>query len=269
MKVVMIGSGWLTSQLAVRLQADGHQVWLTSRSAEKSFEISKNYGSFVLDLAKKTELTAELNAVFQHAVVICAVPASRTDGVGYYNALANLAALMLQSGVLACIHCSTTGIYQGLAGEVDEQSQLQLSDPRVSLLAQAELVLADAVPCCTLRLAGLIGPGRHPARFLSGKASSGAEVAVNMVHNDDIADAVSAILRQQLWPELYNLSCPEFCAKGQFYQRACELAALPLPLFDGEVKQGENRRVSSKKSQAIPGFSYRFYSALDALPFCS
>ena len=147
---------------------------------------------------------------------------------------------------------------------------MQLADPRIELLAVGERLLRVAVPCCTLRLAGLIGPGRHPARFLSGKQAGAADVAVNMVHSSDICAAVSAIVQQQLWPELYNLSSPAFCSKAEFYLTACELASLPAPVFEPQnAAATPGRRVISAKSKGIAGFSYQFDSALSALPFCS
>jgi len=269
MKILVIGAGWLGTQLATQLKADGHELWLSSRSAAKSSVVTEQFGHFVLDLGQSVRPTAELTSLFQDAVVICTVPASRTDGEGYTRAVAQLANLMKQLGALSCIHLSSTGIYEGLVGEVNEQSLLHLADPRIELLAVGEQLLRVAVPCCTLRLAGLIGPGRHPARFLSGKQAGAPDVAVNMVHSSDICAAVSAIVEQQLWPEVYNLSSPEFCSKAEFYLTACELASLPMPVFDPKSAAPQSRRVSSAKSQTIAGFSYQFESALAALPFCS
>lgn len=270
MKILVIGAGWLGTQLATQLKADGHELWLSSRSASKSSVVTEQFGHFVLDLAQSVRPTPELEAMFKDALIICTVPASRTDGDGYTRAVTQLATLMKHCGSSACIHLSSTGIYEGLYGEVDEQSQLQLADPRIELLAGAEQLLKRAVPCCTLRLAGLIGPGRHPARFLSGKQAGAADVAVNMVHSSDICAAVSAIVHQQLWPELFNLSSPAFCSKAEFYLTACELASLPAPEFEAKnAKASQSRRVISAKSQSIAGFSYQFDSALSALPFCS
>ena len=269
MKILVIGAGWLGTQLATQLKADGHELWLSSRSASKSSVVTEQFGHFVLDLAQSVRPTAELASLFKDALILCTVPASRSDGEGYIRALTQLATLMKQLGAAACIHLSSTGIYEGLTGNVDEKSQLQLADPRIALLDTGEKLLAAAVPCCTLRLAGLIGPGRHPARFLSGKQAGAADLAVNMVHSSDICIAVSAIVQQQLWPELFNLSCPEFCSKAEFYLTACELASLPAPLFEPNSTATPSRRVLSAKSQTITGFHYQFESALAALPFCS
>lgn len=269
MKILVIGAGWLGTQLATQLKEDGHELWLSSRSATKSSAVAEQFNHFVLDLGQSVRPTTELESLFKDALIICTVPASRSDGESYTRAVAQLATLMKQLGSVACIHLSSTGIYEGLSGDVDEKSQLQLADPRIELLAVGEQLLRVAVPCCTLRLAGLIGPGRHPARFLSGKQAGAADVAVNMVHSSDICSAVSAIVQQQLWPELFNLSSPAFCSKAEFYLTACELASLPAPVFESINTTTQSRRVISAKSQAIAGFSYQFDSALSALPFCT
>lgn len=270
MKILVIGAGWLGTQLATRLKSDGHELWLSSRSAAKSSVVAEQFGHFVLDLAQSIRPTPELESLFKDALVICTVPASRSDGEGYLRAVAQLASLMKLLGASACIHLSSTGIYEGLQGDVDEQAQLHLADPRIELLAVGEQLLKVAIPCCTLRLAGLIGPDRHPARFLSGKPAGDPQSAVNMVHSSDICAAVSAIVQQQLWPELFNLASPAYCSKAEFYLTACELASLPAPVFDAKNPAApQSRRVNSAKSQSIAGFSYQFDSALAALPFCS
>lgn len=270
MKILVIGAGWLGTQLATQLKADGHELWLSSRNVTKSSVVAEQFGHFVLDLAQSVRPTTELESLFKDALIICTVPASRTDGDGYTRAVAQLATLMKNCGALACIHLSSTGIYEGLTGEVDEQTELLLTDARIEVLAAAEQLINKAVPCCTLRLAGLIGPGRHPARFLSGKQAGLADVAVNMVHSSDICAAVSAIVQQKLWPELFNLSSPAFCSKAEFYLTACELASLPAPEFEPKnTAAAPGRRVLSAKSQKIAGFSYQYESALAALPFCS
>jgi len=273
MKILVIGAGWLGTQLAAQLKADGHELWLSSRNSTKSTALSEQFKHFVLDLAQSVRPTAELEALFKDALIICTVPASRSDGDAYLRALAQLATLMKNMGAVACIHLSSTGIYEGLSGDVDEQSPLQLTDPRIQLLASGEKLLKAAVPCCTLRLSGLIGQDRHPARFLSGKQAGEPNVPVNMIHSLDICAAVSAIVQHKLWPELYNLSSPDFCSKAEFYLTACELVALEAPVFSAATAlsaQGSSaRRVLSTKSQSIPGFSYKFSSALQALPFCT
>lgn len=271
MKILVIGAGWLGTQLATQLQAEGHELWLSSRNATKSTVLSEQFNHFVLDLAQSVRPTPELEALFEGALIICTVPASRSDGEAYLRALAQLATLMKNLGALACIHLSSTGIYEGLSGDVDEQSPLQLTDPRIELLASGEKLLNAAIACCTLRLSGLIGQDRHPARFLSGKQAGEPNAPVNMVHSLDICAAVSSIVQHQLWPELYNLSSPDLCSKSEFYLTACELVSLEAPVFVAQASGPARnaRRVLSTKSQGIPDFSYRFSSALQALPFCT
>ena len=133
MKILVIGAGWLGTQLATQLKTDGHELWLSSRSTTKSSAVAEQFGHFVLDLGQSVRPTAELESLFKDALIICTVPASRSDGESYTRAVAQLATLMKQLGAVACIHLSSTGIYEGLSGEVDEQSQLQLADPRIDL----------------------------------------------------------------------------------------------------------------------------------------
>lgn len=72
-----------------------------------------------------------------------------------------------------------------------------------------------------LRLAGLVGPGRHAGRFLSGKKQvKGAHQSVNLVHLDDVifsCDRATACSNEG--GRLYNLCAPIHPKKKDFYSR--------------------------------------------------
>lgn len=266
MKIIMLGCGWLGQQLLPLLQQDGHQLIVTRQSAAAVQQLPGTVQGVVLSLPLSEPITAELQALFQQAVVICSLtPGWRKQaGAGYLAALESLAALMQTAGSLACIHFSSTGVYQGLSGEVDESTPLQLSDAKVQLLVQGEQIVRAAVPTCTLRLGGLFGPGRHPANFLRSGVIDEPDAAVNMVHSSDVLAAVQQIVRQQAWPALFNLCCPVRASRQQFYQQA--RASLALDALQIGVAQGHNQRrvLSDQIGRQLP-FQFRYASALDAL----
>ena len=58
-----------------------------------------------------------------------------------------------------------------------------------------------------LRLAGLVGPGRHPGRF-AGKTAPDGEHGVNLVHLEDVIGAITLLLQAPKGGHIYNICAP-------------------------------------------------------------
>lgn len=268
MKIIIVGCGWLGQQLALPLQQDGHQLYVTRRSADVLTNLPTAMSGFVLDL-RQPDLTQNQQALalFHDALVLCAIPPGRGEtGNNYQTSLQNLYQLMVQAKSTAVIHFSSTGIYQGCTGKVDESSELCSQHPRVLLLYAGEQALQQFPHCITLRLAGLMGPGRHPGHSVAGKTLSNPDGAVNMVHALDILEAVRTLIADNTWLSgLYNLSCPAPITREEFYLRAAELAQTEMTFICDAT---QSRRVLAEKFSLRFDFKYRFSSAIDALTYC-
>jgi nucleoside-diphosphate-sugar epimerase len=84
-----------------------------------------------------------------------------------------------------------------------------------------------------LRLAGLIGPGRHPGHFFAGKVNVPNPYApVNLVHLDDVITVTSKIIDLKLESDVCNLCSEVHPERHQFYTRMTEEIGLVKPLFD-------------------------------------
>ncbi|MDP2714923.1 NAD(P)H-binding protein [Rheinheimera sp.] len=264
MKIVIVGCGWLGQQLAAVLSSTGYQVYASRRSAAALADLPPGVTGITLDLNQAVVTDAALNSIFHAAVVICAIaPGRQQPGNNYVQSLQRLNAVMQQAGSRALLHFSSSGIYQGLDGDADETAELQLQHPRVQLLAGGEQALQQFGCCITLRLAGLMGPGRHPGRFVAGKTLPDPDAPVNMLHSNDIVAAVQSILAQPAFsPAIYNLCCPEPVSRRIFYQQAAVLAGSEVEFA---LHTDTQRRVNPQRFIAQYGFHYRYQSACDAL----
>ena len=269
MKIVIVGCGWLGMQLAEVLCAAGYQVYATRRSAQRLNELPDGVTPVLLDLSHLGVAPQVLTALAQ-AVVVCAIPPGLRSGDGgqYLQALQQLAVLMQRAGSQAVIHFSSSGIYQGLSGEVDETVALRTDLARVAALHAGEAILKAAMPACvTLRLSGLFGPGRAPGRFVAGKVLSGAGQPVNMLHAADACRAVLRLLDKQPLPlATYNLCSPLKVTREQFYQRAGAIANIPIRFSDEELM---SHSVSAKRFMSDFAFQYRFANPIDGLTYCN
>ncbi|MBZ9611220.1 NAD(P)H-binding protein [Rheinheimera maricola] len=265
MKVIVVGCGWLGSQLAQQLASEGHQVWATRRTVEALATLPAQVHGLVVDLTNIADITP-LQPVFDDAIVICAVaPGRHTEQSHYIAALQQLARLATTAGSRQLIHFSSTGIYQGLSGAVDEAAMLVQADTRVSLLLQGEQALQQFAPTLTLRLAGLMGPGRHPGRFITGRVLPDANGAINMVHVWDVIAAVMQVLAALPCEGIYNLSSPLMETRQAFYHAAAELALQTPASFSGG---DAGRKIVAGKFIQQFGFRYQFSQASAALIYC-
>lgn len=271
-KVVIVGCGWLGQQLGTVLAAQGFSVYGSRQSSAGLAELPEVIQPLLLKLPVAFA-DAALTAIVKDSWLICAIPpaARQQSPMQYAAQLQSLVELAMAAGVRGVIHCSSTGVYHGLSGDVDEQSPVQQSG-RGGLLLAAEQLLQQIPHCITLRLAGLIGPGRNPAKFGQGRALAGPDLPVNLVHAADIGRFVLMLLQRPAaevittTPEVYNLCCPDHPYKADFYQTAAVKAGLPTVVFTDAVEPA--RKVISTKSQQQTDFCYQFESPLQALSFC-
>ena len=268
MKVVIVGCGWLGAQLAIVLRDAGHQVFASRRQQQALADITQGVSPVLLDLST-AQVLPEVYTALHQAIVICAIPpGGRSGGTSQYQAvLTQLSLLMQQAGSRGVIHFSSSGIYQGLSGDVDEQASLQLDIERVAVLAQGEAILQRALPLCiTLRLAGLMGPGRHPGRFVIGKTLANPEGLINMLHAQDACAAVLRLLSEdQLQSAVYNLCSPDGVTRREFYQTAAKALGAALNFSDDSMIS--HRALAQRFIQRF-AFQYRFASPLAALTYC-
>ncbi|RVU40316.1 epimerase [Rheinheimera riviphila] len=287
-KVVIIGCGWLGQQLGTLLAAQGFLVYGSRQSSAGLAELPAEIQPLLLQLPLHV-LELELTGILKDSWLICAIPpaARQQSAADYAQQLQSLVEVATVAGVRGAIHCSSTGVYQGLSGDVDEQSllpnleqsELQSMEQspagntkpqncRAAALLEAEQILQQIPNCFTLRLAGLIGPGRNPARFGQGRTLSGPQLPVNLVHAADIGRFVLNLLTTTVAPhhQLFNLCCPEHPLKADFYHTAAVQAGLPPVSFSAADEPA--RRILSRRSQQQPGFEYQFLSPLQALTSC-
>jgi nucleoside-diphosphate-sugar epimerase len=169
-----------------------------------------------------------------------------------------ISAAKLRGQVERIIFISSTGIYQGLSGLVKEEDELELTVKKVSLLAKAEqTVLAFNSQASVLRLAGLVGPERHPGKFLlAKKVLSDAENKVNLIHQADAVGLILALLNKPKLAGIFNGVSDNHVSKQEYYQRAAQALELPLPEFAPSKVSVSNRVVCGDKAKTLLNYSF-------------
>jgi nucleoside-diphosphate-sugar epimerase len=247
--VGIVGCGWLGGALAHQLIAKGITV-LATRSNTDNAEQLKGQG---ID-AKVLSLPAEQALLNSHAIfkqqclVIAITPQFRQGRIDYADKVKQLIeSAKVTNCVEQIILLSSSAIYNGLSGQVDESIELDLSADKVSVLNDAEQAVLNFndnyhnqsndkpvnKKAYVLRLSGLVGPNRHPGKFLlNGRMLNNPQAIVNLIHQYDAVGLIQALLQSDIGGGVFNGVSSTKVTKKQYYQAAANALKLPMPNFE-------------------------------------
>jgi len=241
--VCILGCGWFGMPLAQALVRDGYSVNGSTTTPEKLERLSaEQIRPFLVDLSKDILPEDFLQGDF---LIINVPPRSRAGDVGEYLRQMNLTADKLRSSpVRRVIFISSTAVYPDLSRIVKEDD----ADASSGQYRAEGIFLNMKSPGTTvIRFAGLVGPGRHPGKFLSGKTTGGPTAPVNIIHLDDCVQIVRKSLKAKINEHIVFNACADLHpTKREFYSRMAELLSLPAPVFndsDTAFKIIDNSRV--------------------------
>jgi nucleoside-diphosphate-sugar epimerase len=232
-KVSILGCGWLGSSLAEDLIHDGVAVnGSTTTSGKLDALAAKDINPFLIDLS-----TAVPDEEFMDCdVLIIAVrPKLRKhDSDVYLRQMENAFTAVHGARPMHIVFVSSTSVYPDLNRVVDEND----ADGQ-SPIRKAENIFLRLKKQTTsvIRFAGLVGPGRHPGRFLSGKKVAGGTNPVNLIHLDDCVRIIRKVIELKR-PVIMNACADMHPSKQEFYIHASRLLDLPPPLFEDNTPSG-------------------------------
>jgi nucleoside-diphosphate-sugar epimerase len=256
----IIGCGWLGTALALNLLKNKTSVLATVTRDERVTALMKqNIKTKILVLPSAVESLSRHLVFSQQKLVICFPPQLKKGQQDYPEKISQIVAAAEKQGVKEIVLISTTSIYNGLSGKVSEQTPLNMSANKVDILNDAEQKLLNfSGKASIIRFAGLIGPDRHPGRFLSAKPYfANPKGVINLIHQQDAVGIIVALLKQKksysdeahqaTTLEIYNGASATHCSRKHFYQAAATAMGLPKPLFkDHELKDDESAVLSKE-----------------------
>lgn len=255
-KVSICGCGWLGLPLARHLAQRGIETWGSKQSSEQAGKLAEHgiHGvalSLPDTLAQPETLSLEIKQFLDTDLLVINVPPGRYEGAAdeLVAKVKLLSATARQVGCRRIVFISTTAVYGECQGVVDE-----LTVPRPDTLsAQAHYELEQYLlaewgsEAVILRLSGLIGPNRHPVRFLSGrKGIEHGKDKVNLIHQTDCIAAIEQLI--EYWPsqQVLHLAAPDHPSREDYYRQMAHIAGLPLPEFVESVERNSKVIDASK-----------------------
>jgi len=252
----VLGCGYLGKRVALRWRANGHDVFVSTRSAQRGDELSKQgLQPVICDITDSTSL----DNLPQPDSVLFAVGFDRSSGRTisevYVQGLRNVLSALSDS-VNRMIYISSTGIYSQNDGQwVDEDSPCEPNRDGGKACLDAEQLLAGhtiGAKTNVLRLAGIYGPERVPSR----KDVVGGEPIIapshgylNLIHVDDAADIIIAVEQKAQAPRTYLVSDGHPVPRRDYYREIARRFGASEPEFiePSEQDPAAQRATSDKR----------------------
>lgn len=281
--VGIVGCGWLGKALAQQLLAKNISVLATSSQLENVDKLNQQ-GIKALQLVLPTkEIDLAQHDVFKQSnLVIAITPQFKQGRTDYADKVISLIHAAQQGLVERIILLSSTAIYDGLTGLVDENSKLDLETEKVKILNAAEQAVLNfskqeaeqkTQQGIVLRLAGLVGPERHPGKFiLANKTLNNSTAPVNLIHQQDTVGLIELLLKAPFSQDklcsdnntqvIYNGVSDTHVSKQQYYQAAAKALGLNPPRFSKESVKKTTRIVCGKKAKQVLGYNFIYPNLL-------
>jgi nucleoside-diphosphate-sugar epimerase/ribosomal protein S18 acetylase RimI-like enzyme len=259
--LVLLGCGYTLTRLAVAEARAGRDVLAVTRDAARRAELERA-GVRVTSLEDALARTAGAHAVIS-------IPPDAGLDVDLAEALARHAPSRL-------VYLSSTGVYGGARGHVDEDTPVEPLSPtaRARIEAESRFLPLGAV---VLRIAGIYGPGRSTlSRLLAGAVrlpeSGGGRIS--RIHVDDLVEALRAALQRGEPGAFYCVADDKPAPQAETVVWLCERLGMPLPprvpLASLHESLRGDRAVSNARMKALgwqpryPDYMAGFTSLLEA-----
>lgn len=265
MRVLIVGCGYVGIPLGAELVRQGHEVFGLRRSAEGGEELKiAGIQPLAGDITRPEDL-ARLPAPFDWVVntVSSSKGGAEEYRAVYLDGTRHLIDWLAGTALKKFVYTSSTSVYGQSDGSlVKEDAPTQPASETSRLLVDAENLLLSAArerqfPAVVLRVAGIYGPGRGHLfqQYLRNEAriAGRGERLLNMIHRDDVVNAITAALKSGRPGEIYNTSDDEPVAQIHFFRWLSETLGKYMPPFATEAENAQrkrgltNKKVSNRK----------------------
>ncbi len=271
MNISILGCGWLGLPLGAELVLRGHKVRGSVTHQEKLGALAEaGIEGYGLELSPA--LTGNAEGFFDaDALVITLPPGRRKPDVETRYPEQIAAILAATPETTQIIFTGSTSVYPDLGrtvtetdagGDAEGDANSISASGRAILTAEALLRRRNAT---VLRLAGLYGYDRQPGRRLAGRDVSGGDTPVNLVHRDDVLNALLGVLEQKITGVTLNICAPNHPTRREVYTRQAKRLELVPPHFVDPHEQ-DYKLVSSEALETRLGFTFRYPNPLADAP---
>lgn len=268
MRILIAGCGYVGSELARLLYADGHEVFGLRRDTSKLPEGILPVAADLNDPATLAKLPANIDVVFY---------AASANGYGeapyraaYVDSVTNVLSALKGQHVRRIFFASSTGVYAQNDGEwVDEASPATADRPTAQALRDGEALIRNAdIPGTVVRFSGIYGPDR--TRLIDSVVSGSAQRErgetryLNHIHRDDCAACLAHLMTVENPAALYLATDNEPRTRNEFLEWIADATGSPVPPYADESQdtsrpseRGGNRRYRNDLLRST-GYTFKY-----------
>ncbi|HEY9184684.1 MAG TPA: NAD-dependent epimerase/dehydratase family protein, partial [Salegentibacter sp.] len=165
-----------------------------------------------------------------------------------------------KSPVERVIFVSSTSVYEDREDfpEYTENDEANGTSEAARQLISSEKMLLknEHFQTTVIRFGGLIGPGRHPVKYLAGKTGiKNPKAPVNLIRQEDCIEMINQIIKKETWGKIFNAAYPEHPTKEDYYTKTAKEKNLKPPEFD-QTGISKGKKISSVELKEVLGFEY-------------
>ena len=211
--ISILGAGWLGFSLAEKLLQLNYQVNASTTHAEKlSVFEQAGFKPFLIQL----NVADDIDQTFWTEILILSFPPGKSGDYSSYAIKVEHILKQLPETCKRVIMISSTSVYPKKTGHWKEDEKFEAETPEAqSILDAEEAVLSSNKNPVILRLSGLVGYERNPARF--GTSRLPANEPVNMIHRDDAVGVILRLLELEHIEGIFNVCAPMHPSRQAFY----------------------------------------------------
>lgn len=264
--ISVLGCGWLGKAFGIKMIEKGAVVKGSTTSSERVDELKQaGIRPYIVRIEPGWTFIPD-SRFFETDILVISIPPARMENITetFPRQMEEIMMQINESGTEKVIFISSTSVYEmsnGIVREGQEGTPDQLSGK--ALLVAEDMLMHSDLQATIVRFGGLIGPGRNPGRFFSGRSGIPGNVPVNLIHQDDCIRILAKIIEKNVWGEVFNACSPGHPLRRDFYTRAAQVSGLDVPLFTDERE--DFKIVNSDKLQNRLKYSFKFPDPMDYL----
>lgn len=253
MTVSILGCGWLGKPFGATLVNEGYIVCGSTTQAAKVSDLAAlGIRPFVITFNPQA-VGDNLHDFFRCDILVISIPprTRTTPPEVYLSQLEQVVQRARENSVQHILYISSTAVYPDVNRIVTEDDA-----DATSHLVKAEAIIRSFASTTVIRFGGLVGPARHPGRFLAGKKDlSGKNTPVNIIHQRDCIGIMKRVVEQNVWGEVFNACADEHPTREAFYTQASMALNLEPPQFVPDDST-PYKIVSSEKVKQQLGYTF-------------
>lgn len=247
--ITIFGCGWLGKQIALSFLKEGNKVFGSNRSKENEEQLMK-LGVIPFEYHLSPDyIEIDTRIINETSLLVLSLPPLKGIKIeDYAMALQNI--VLQFHDTVKVIFTSSTGIYPQKDGNYNEDYAFDGIE-RLNELYLAEKGLKSFLGnrLTILRLGGLIGPNRHPIKYLSGRLiENNGSCPVSLVDSRDVVRLIHYLQDQDVFGEIFNISFPVKLSKSQYYSVIAKNNEVAQPIY-GDNKDIQRDIRSTKISE--------------------